>query len=436
MSYFDFHHGVSWGYYIDAETGRIVHRGHSFSYFGLYPVDLKISAPEINTSAIYVPGMDGKIDTTQALDGVVHFKNRMADFRFKQLDASRDWSSVYHELLHYLHGRIQPIVLDDDPNGYYVGRWSADKPQQKKRGDVVYFTVRGDLEPYQYGFLSTGEPWLWAPFRFTADSIRRPYYDIKIFGTDYEDNQYLITSPTAESAVGRYIAVADPGVQNPKFNRWYEYDDDDYVLTEDIVPEEGKTYFAYERSENLILTSEMAVIPNIVITGPVGAYTAVDSPSGNPKTRGWYEESFNGYVLTNDTSVADDKTYYTYSSYYTAVGSPSGNPKTSGYYENIGNERIGDWYVLTEDTEVVSGKTYYTYSGSITGLKVKYTNSGGAVVEKTVPIGERDATAILSDLIIGTMIKDDVELSMKLVGENLTATDYAEIKVDYRTGRL
>lgn len=42
---------------------------------------------------------------------------------------------------------------------------------------------------------------------------------------------------------------------------------------------------------------------------------------------------------------------------YVEVQNPTGNPSTSGYYE-----LIGDNYVLSEDTEVDSEKTYYTLS--------------------------------------------------------------------------
>ena len=42
---------------------------------------------------------------------------------------------------------------------------------------------------------------------------------------------------------------------------------------------------------------------------------------------------------------------------YTVVNNPSGNPKTKGYYEKVGDE-----YVLTTDTTVTEGKTYYTKS--------------------------------------------------------------------------
>lgn len=42
------------------------------------------------------------------------------------------------------------------------------------------------------------------------------------------------------------------------------------------------------------------------------SYTAVISPTGNPKTQGYYEKNSSGeYVLTTDTIVQSDKTYYT-----------------------------------------------------------------------------------------------------------------------------
>ena len=40
------------------------------------------------------------------------------------------------------------------------------------------------------------------------------------------------------------------------------------------------------------------------------AFIAVTSPSGNPKTQGWYVKSGSDYVLTTDTSVQQGTTYY------------------------------------------------------------------------------------------------------------------------------
>ena len=51
----------------------------------------------------------------------------------------------------------------------------------------------------------------------------------------------------------------------------------------------------------------------IVGTGSAASYTAVVSPSGNPKSQGYYEKdgANDNYRLTWDTTVVDGKTYYT-----------------------------------------------------------------------------------------------------------------------------
>lgn len=193
MKIFETQHGVAFGFVRNTSEGRIEKRLHSYSHYGLLPVSIKIDAPEVNTSGIYVPGMDGKIDTTDSLDGVVHYKNRKAEFKFKMLDAQGRWQSTYHELLGDLHGQKRNIILDDDDNGYYVGRFSVDKPQTKKIGttEVAYFTVKGDCKPYQYDFFNTGHPWLWAPFRFTRDCIRRDYTAVTVYGGGQLDKVIL-----------------------------------------------------------------------------------------------------------------------------------------------------------------------------------------------------------------------------------------------------
>lgn len=44
----------------------------------------------------------------------------------------------------------------------------------------------------------------------------------------------------------------------------------------------------------------------------VGTFTAVENPSGNPKSLGYYEKTTSGmYILTADTTVTSGKTYYT-----------------------------------------------------------------------------------------------------------------------------
>ena len=58
---------------------------------------------------------------------------------------------------------------------------------------------------------------------------------------------------------------------------------------------------------------------------------------------------------------------------YTAVANPTGNPKTKGYYELVGGE-----YVLTNDTTATEGKTYYE---AVPGA---YTGTGLVLTQKKV----------------------------------------------------
>ena len=47
-------------------------------------------------------------------------------------------------------------------------------------------------------------------------------------------------------------------------------------------------------------------------TEPVYVYTEVTPEAGdNPATEGWYELNNEEYVLTEDTEVDEEKTYYT-----------------------------------------------------------------------------------------------------------------------------
>ncbi|MBQ7505311.1 MAG: hypothetical protein IJT79_08360 [Ruminococcus sp.] len=59
-------------------------------------------------------------------------------------------------------------------------------------------------------------------------------------------------------------------------------------------------------------------------------------------------------TVVTDSSSGSAQTYT-----YTEVSNPSGNPSTKNYYELVGGT-----YVLSEDTSVDSEKTYYTRSGS------------------------------------------------------------------------
>lgn len=82
------------------------------------------------------------------------------------------------------------------------------------------------------------------------------------------------------------------------------------------------------------------------------SYEEVENPTGSPVEHGWYELIDEEYILSEDTEVVIDKTYYRYIKTYTDI------PKDLGWYEKSGIN-----YVLSLDEQVDLSKTYYIKKG-------------------------------------------------------------------------
>ena len=86
------------------------------SEFNLILVSKTISAPEVQTKKVSVPGRNGDINLSTVLTGDVRYKNRSITMKFINKDVKYDdipiWKS---EIENYLHGQKMRIVFDDDP---------------------------------------------------------------------------------------------------------------------------------------------------------------------------------------------------------------------------------------------------------------------------------------------------------------------------------
>lgn len=178
-NYYENHLGTSFGFSTSGTAAQRICLGlytnaHSYRDFGLLPKEKPvIDPPKVQVSSIAVPGRDGDIDTTEALDGLVHFGNCKGTFRFTAIDGRQTWDEIYWKLKNRLHGRRKRVVLDEAPDGYYDGRLSvSDKPEYDSETGKAIFTVTGDFQPYKLGFTSTIESWLWDPFSFEHGVIR------------------------------------------------------------------------------------------------------------------------------------------------------------------------------------------------------------------------------------------------------------------------
>lgn len=146
--------------------------GHSLRDYGLLPREKPTDeTPDIQKDEIEVPGMDGTLDLTEAIDGLVHYENRELEFEFTAVGGRRTWDAIYKRLKNDLHGRKMAVVMDECPDGYYYGRLTVEKPKYDAEKGLAFFTISGDFEPFKYDFSEYDEPWLWDPFSFVDGVI-------------------------------------------------------------------------------------------------------------------------------------------------------------------------------------------------------------------------------------------------------------------------
>lgn len=176
MSNYELEHGLT---FIDDEGAE----HHSFKDFGIYPKTKGMpDPPKVQKEFIDIPGMDGSLDASQALDGLVHYEDRDYSQDFYIVDREADWHTIYSNILNILHGRHMLLIFDDDPLWYYEGRIEVGDPKPDDAGYIT-IAIKGTLKPYKYNInSSTDEDWLWDPFDFETGVIRE-YKDIPIDGS-------------------------------------------------------------------------------------------------------------------------------------------------------------------------------------------------------------------------------------------------------------
>lgn len=134
-----------------------------------------VNPPEVKTNFVEVPGADGVLDFTEALDEQIHYKNREGSWEFlvchEQIDIDTgnkyNWSTLWHDILNAIHGkRVQVILMDEwkegasessdnnetnasvSENRFYVGRvWLNSFVSDSYHSKIV---IDYNLEPFRY----------------------------------------------------------------------------------------------------------------------------------------------------------------------------------------------------------------------------------------------------------------------------------------------
>ena len=120
---------------------------HSYLDFGLILSSYSVGDAKPKTEMIDIPGSDGSLDLSEYF-GDVKYKNRKLSFTFSTIGKLSEFLQNYSRVQNLVNGRKMKIVLDDDPEFYYVGRVTVDEWKSKPR--VGSITIDCDCEPYKY----------------------------------------------------------------------------------------------------------------------------------------------------------------------------------------------------------------------------------------------------------------------------------------------
>lgn len=132
-----------------------------------------LSPPSVKTNYMEIPGRDGVLDLTDSLIGRPTYSNRTGSWDFVVLNeyaSGEDWTTLYNEIMEYLHGQNYKIILEDDPSYYYYGRLSVNQWRSSKTWSRI--SINYNVGPYKYDLSYTDEGWLWDPFNFELGYVQ------------------------------------------------------------------------------------------------------------------------------------------------------------------------------------------------------------------------------------------------------------------------
>lgn len=117
---------------------------HCLNDLGMYLTKAEIGQPKPQTTFLTVPGRDGPLDLSEALDGTIHYQEREISLTFEStpLLSGKTWPVFLSDLSNLVHGVISKIAFDDDGDYYYTGR-----------GEVSDFGITGNKYSITMGFI-------------------------------------------------------------------------------------------------------------------------------------------------------------------------------------------------------------------------------------------------------------------------------------------
>lgn len=119
----------------------------SYSEYGLLLAKKEVDLPQVQTNMQLVPGRDGLLDLSAALDGEIHYKNRTIKLTFVAAKSEKAWADILSTFCSAVHGQNCKIIFGEDTGHYYTGRCTVSK--HTLSGGMQKIVVTCDCQPFR-----------------------------------------------------------------------------------------------------------------------------------------------------------------------------------------------------------------------------------------------------------------------------------------------
>jgi len=120
-----------------------------------------VPPPTPNQNLVDVPGrVQGPIDLSVAIFGRITYQRISGTWNFlKDVYSAESRLETYETIRNWLHGRTTWVVLEEDPEHYFYGRFTVSVPQTGS--GPLRISIGYDLEPVRYNLDdSIDETWV------------------------------------------------------------------------------------------------------------------------------------------------------------------------------------------------------------------------------------------------------------------------------------
>lgn len=129
-----------------------------------------VAQAPVQTNFVDIPGRRyGPIDMSEYLTGAPIYGQRNGSFEFIVDNDHEYWMTIQMNIAEYLHGKSMCMVLEDDPDYYYVGRFMLNDWKNESWNSKV--VINYILRPYKERLIDIENPgfMIWDPFNFDRD---------------------------------------------------------------------------------------------------------------------------------------------------------------------------------------------------------------------------------------------------------------------------